>query len=129
MSSPTNPNGVPIHFDQSTFLAARAQQAKALGPPKPPTHVALPGALAAVPHDRLLAYQEHGLGEHEIRARVNAAWSERNAGRVHRHRGWVSAYDAAIAEARERAMREAAEAQRKRAEFERFIAERLAEGE
>lgn len=61
-----------VNYDQSTFLAARVADAAILGPPQLPSHVAIPGARVAIPHDRLVAYQDAGLGEHEIRERVNA---------------------------------------------------------
>ena len=61
-----------FHYDQSTWMAKRVADATVLGPPKLPGHVALPGAKVAIPHDRLVAYQEAGLGEHQIRERVNA---------------------------------------------------------
>lgn len=114
----------PIHYDQGTWMAKRALDAAALGPPKPPQQVALPGAKAAIDHDRLLAYQDLGLGEHEIRDRVNARYDAENADRLAEHKRWAAGpYQGAIEELRRQEMQRAAE-QRRRAIFEQIVAER-----
>jgi hypothetical protein len=112
-------------FDQATFLAYRAQAAAEMGPPKLPSHVALPGAKAAVPHDRLIAHQEAGHDQHEIVARANERWDRDHAGAIEEHQRWASGpYQAAIEQMRKDAAEKAAEELRRRALFEQIIAER-----
>lgn len=114
-----------LHYDHGTWMAKRALDAAALGPPKPPPQVTLPGAKAAIDHDRLLAYQDLGLGEHEIRERVNARYDAENADRLAEHKRWAAGpYQGAIEELRRQEMQRAAEEQRRRAIFEQIVAER-----
>lgn len=118
-----------ITWDHSTFLAKRARESADLGPPKLPTHVALPGARAAVAHDRLVAYQQSGLAEDEIRERTNQRWAQDHDAAIQGHAEWVSGpYVQHIQQARERAAQEAAGALRRRALFDQFVAERDVEG-
>lgn len=113
-----------LHFNQSTFLAQRAIEAEALGPPKPPRHVALPGAKQAIPHDRLLAHQARGHDPHVIVERVNARWRQEHAARLDAHRQWVAGpYEGALEEMRKRAAEEAAAELRRKAAFERWMEE------
>ena len=116
------------HYDLATFLANRAAVAKEMGPPKPPAHVALPGAKRAIEHDRLVAYQQAGRSHDVIVERVNARYRDENAGRLAEHARWVAGpYQAAIEEMRRRAAEKAAEEMRRRALFEQLVAERDAE--
>lgn len=110
-----------IHYDQSTWLAKIAMDAVALGPPAPPAHVVLQGALAAVPADRLAAYQEAGLAEHEIVRRVNARWETEHGDRLAEHEAWVARYTAELEERHQRATREAAKRLRRQAVFDAFM--------
>lgn len=112
------------HFDQSTWLAHRAIDAEAIGPPEPPKLVALPGAKAAIPHDRLLAHHARGNSEHVIVQRTNDRWRRENADRLQAHQRWIAGpYQSAIEELRKQAMEEAAEELRRRAVFERLLAD------
>lgn len=109
------------HFDQSTFLAARSIAAEQIGPAPDPEHVALPGAKAAISHDRLLAHQDAGHDQHEIVTRLNRKWDEQNAERLASHDRWVHGqYATAIQTMREQAMREHAEQLRRVAAFEKL---------
>ena len=108
-------------FDHSTFLAHRASVA---AEPSPPGEIVLPGAKVAIPHDRLLAYHDAGIGEDEIRSRTNARWEADNAGRLAAHAAWTQGpYRNAIEDARNMAMRQAAEDMRRRALLEQKLAE------
>lgn len=118
-----------VHWDQSTWLAHRALDAAAIGPPKPPAFVALPGAKAAVDHDRLVAHQELGHGAEEIVERVNARWEGENAERLDAHKRWVAGpYASAIEEMRRAEMERQADELRRRALFDAMIAEREERG-
>lgn len=111
-------------WSQSAWQAKRAIEAEQIGPPKLPEHVALPGARQAVPHDRLLAYQDADMGEHEIVERVNGRWAEEHAERLEAHARWVAGpYSGAIEELRKQAMEAAAEELRRKAAFERILSE------
>jgi hypothetical protein len=113
------------NFDQSTWLAYRVRTAQEMGPPKLPSHVALPGAKAAVPHDRLIAHQEAGHDQHEIVARANERWDRDNSGVIEQHQRWAAGpYQAAIEQMRIDAAEKAAEELRRRALFEQILAER-----
>ena len=112
------------HFDQSTWLAHRANEAAEIGPPQPPTHVALPGAKQAVPHALLMAFQDAGHSEHQVVEHVNARFDAANADRLAAHNTFVNRYQAQIEEARQRAAQDAAEALRRKAAFEAWMAER-----
>lgn len=112
------------HFDQSTWLAKRAVEAARLGPPTPPAVVVLPGAKAAIPHDRLVAYQAAGYSEGEIVAQENARWNAANADQLADHTSWVRHYQTALAEMRQKASEALAEQQRRQAVFEALMAER-----
>lgn len=111
------------NWTQSAWQAHGAIAAAAIGPPKLPEHVALPGAKAAVPHDRLVAYQDADMGEHEIVDRVNERWVQDNAERLTQHERWVAGYEGAIQTLREQAAQEAAERLRKQAAFERLLSQ------
>lgn len=112
-------------FDQSTWLAYRAQAAQEMGPPKLPAMVALPGAKAAVSHAHLLAHQDAGRGGHDITERVNAKWRERNAATLAEHAQWVSGpYAGAIEAMRKQAAEKAAEQLRRQTAFEQIMRER-----
>jgi len=114
-----------LRFDQSTFLAHRAREAAKIGPPKPPQHVALPGAKAAVAHDRLLAYQDAELDSDAITERVNERWRAENAELLAEHSRWVAGpYVAALEDARKAEIEAAAKALRTRALFEEIMRER-----
>lgn len=113
-----------VHFDQATFLAARAQTAQQMGPAALPEQVALPGAKVAIAHDRLLAHQNEGRPAHEIVAYENRRWREQHADRLDEHDRWVQgSYASAIQHMREAKMREQAEQLRRQAIFEQLIAE------
>lgn len=112
-------------FDQSTWLAYRAQAALEMGPPQPPGMVALPGAKTAVAHDRLLAHQQAGRGQDEIVARVNARWGQDNSAVVEEHQRWAAGpYAEALEQMRRQAAEKAAEKMRKQAAFDQILAER-----
>ena len=114
------------HFDQATWLAHRAIDAEAIGPPKPPTHVTLPGAKTALAVDRLQAHQAQGRDAHEIVARENARWNEANADRLARHGRWVQGpYHRAIEQARADEMERIAEDARRRARIEALLGEEV----
>lgn len=120
------------HFDQSTWLAKQVIDAEAIGTPPTPLFVALPGARAPIAHERLLAYQAAGHDEHSIVQRTNARWEADNAERLAAHRQWVAGpYHDALMELRRVEMEAQAEAARKRAIFDRLVAERdtVAEGD
>ena len=111
-------------FDASTFLAYRAIDAETL-PLELPQMVALPGAKAAIDHDRLQAHHARGHDQDTIVARVNERWERHNAARIAEHRRWVlGPYAGAIEEMREAQMRAQAEELRRRAVFEEIMAER-----
>lgn len=113
------------HFDASTFLAHRALDAVELGPPKPPKHVALPGAKRAVEHERLLALQDAGNDQHAITARTNAKHAAESSQRLADHQVWVAGmYSQAIVQMREQQALAAAAEQRRRAMFEQIMRER-----
>lgn len=114
-----------LHFTQSAWQAARAIAAEQIGPPELPEHVALPGAKAAVPHDRLLAYQDADMGEHEIVGRVNERYRREHAERLAAHARWVAGpYANAIEEMAKRAAEAAAAKLREQAAWEAMLAER-----
>lgn len=113
------------NFDQSTWLAYRVQAAQQMGPPQAPGMVALPGAKAAVSHDRLLAHQQAGHDQAEIVARVNARWEQDNAAVVEEHNLWAAGpYASALEQMRKQAAEKAAEQMRKQAVFDQILAER-----
>lgn len=115
------------NFDQSTWLAYRVQTAQQMGDAALPALVALPGAKAAISHDRLLVHQASGKRELEIVERINANWRELNKDRLAEHDAWVAGpYSSAIQQMRERAIQKAAEEMRKRATFEQILEERNA---
>ena len=115
------------HFDASTWLAHRAIDATTL-PDAPVEHVALPGAKAAVPHDRLVAYQAAGHDQHQIVARINQRWDEQHADRLKDHRQWVAGpYAGALEELRRIEQEKAAEELRRRHLFDQMISEREAQ--
>ena len=117
-------NGIR-RYDISTFLAHRAIEAAAIGPPKLPQHVALPGAKLAVEHDRLLAYQDAGHDEQSIVDRTNARWQEAHSAQLAAHEEWVSGpYRDAIVEMSRRKMEAAAEDMRRQAMLDEILAER-----
>lgn len=90
------------HYDFSAWLARRAVEV-ADGDEPAVEHVVLPGAKEAIAHARLVAYQERGMGEHEIVDRLNARWRERNAARLAEHARWLAGpYQAALQAPRER---------------------------
>lgn len=112
-------------FDQSTWLAYRVVAARDIHPPAHPPAVVPPGAKVAIPHDVLLAHQASGKSEPEIVARVNANWRQKAAQSLTEHAAWVAGpYHDAIVTMREKAAREAAEEQRRRALFEQIVSER-----
>lgn len=116
--------------DMASQLAHAAMDVKTLGPPKPPAHVALPGALQAIPHAHLLAYQAAGHDQHTIVARINERHDQANADRLAEHKRWVQGpYVNALEEMSRRAAEKAAEEMRRRAVFEALIAERDAKNE
>lgn len=116
-------------FDQSTWLAYRAQAAQEMGPPQLPAHVALPGAKAAVPHDRLVAHQEAGHDQHEIVARANERWERDHAGAIEEHQRWAAGpYAEALEQLRHAAAEKAAEKMRREAAFEQILKERADAG-
>ena len=111
-------------FDQSTHLANRAIVAATLGPPTAPDEVTLPGAKAAIPHDRLCAYQDAGIGHDEIVARTNARWEADNAATLAAHAEWAGGpYRDAIVEAQQQAFQAAAENLRRQAILEQMLQE------
>lgn len=113
------------NYDQSTFLAYRAQAAREVGPPKPPKMVALPGAKAAISHDHLLAHQDAGRCERDIVDRVNAKWSAAHADEAQEHAQWVAGpYSEAIEEMRRRQADKMAAEMRKQAFFDQILRER-----
>lgn len=115
------------HFDGSTWLAHVAIDAQDL-PEIEITHVALPGAKAAVPHDRLVAYQAAGHDQHAIVARINERWDAEHADRLQDHHRWVAGpYAGALEELRRLEQEKAAEELRQRHLFERMLAEREAQ--
>lgn len=112
------------HFDQATFLAARAIAAQEMGPADPPDEVVLPGAKVAIPHDRLEAHQDLGRTVHEIVEYENQRWRERHADTLAEHARWVQGpYAGAIQQLAEAKMREQAEQMRRAAIFEQLINE------
>jgi hypothetical protein len=113
------------HYSQAAWMAKVAIEAEEIGSPRLPEHVALPGAKQAVPQDRLLAYQDAGLGEHEIVGRVNARYRQENAVRLDAHARWVQGpYANAIEEMARRDAEAKAQALRERALFQELIRER-----
>lgn len=114
-----------ISWNHSTWLAHRAQEARDLGEPEPPEHVALPGALQAIPHDRLVAHQELGHSEQHIVGTVNERWLKDNHDRVRQHAKWVHGpYQQSIRAAAEAQAQAAAETLRRQALLEEILAER-----
>lgn len=112
------------NWTQSAWQAHGAIAAAVIGPPRLPEFVALPGAKAAVPHDRLAACQDADMGEHEIVERVNDRWVEENAERLTQHKRWVAGYANAVEELAKHAAEARAEEMRKRAAFEQMLRER-----
>ena len=124
------PDDQILTWDASTYLAHRALDAQQIGPPKDPDFVALPGAKAAIDHDRLLAHQELGHGQEEIVERVNARWEEENAQAIDEHKRWVSGpYLNAIEQMHRAELERRAKELRDRALFEELLAEREQAGE
>ena len=118
------------HWDQSTFLAKRVKDSEVLGPPEQPTHFVPPGALAAIPHERLNALLDAGHDEAAIVERTNRLWREEHAQRLSTHAQWVSGpYASAIVQMREQAAQKAAEEARRAMLFERFMADLEAKAE
>ena len=114
-----------VTWDQSSYMAHRALDAAEIGPPENPPQVALPGAKAAIDHDRLLAHQELGHGAEEIVERVNARWEDENRERLDAHRAWVRGpYLNAIERMHQAEMQRKAEEQRRQALFEEMVRER-----
>ena len=113
-----------LAWDHSTWLAKRAREAAELGPPQLPGHVVLPGARTAIEHDMLVAYQDHGLDQHEIAAQINQNWHVEHAERLAEHREWVQGpYVASIRGMRELQAQAAAMALRQRVALERLAEE------
>lgn len=112
------------HFDQSTWLAKRAQQIPA-GAMDEPEMVALPGVKHAVDLDTLHAHQQLGRQQHEIVRRVNERHAKQNADQLRAHHEWAAGpYQREIAELRERDLQAKAAELRHQATLER-----LAEGD
>lgn len=111
------------HFDQSTWMAHRANVADTITP-EPPDMIALPGAKAPIARDRLEALQAAGHSPDDIVARVNSAHEAqpRVAARLTEHRKWVTGpYDMAVAVEAEVKAQQEAESMRRRAAIEAAI--------
>lgn len=112
-------------FTQGTWTAKGAMDAQELGPPKPPKHVVLPGAKAAIGHDELLARHDAGHDSERIVARVNERWETENADRLAEHARWARGpYHDALQKIAEAQAQAAAKEQRRRAIFEQIVSER-----